>query len=160
MMTDRTTSINEMIETSNRICGFTGAGISTESDISDYRGKGGLWDRFQPVYYQEFLSDPEKRKLYWQRKIEMWPSLRDGEPNSGNFFFKKLYDRGKLIGLITQNIDGLHEKSGLPRDIIINLHGTNLDTPCLSYGFVYPSDRTYMQGPSGKRRNIPYPATA
>lgn len=141
-MTERNT-FHEIIETSDAICGFTGAGISTESGISDYRSKGGLWDRFQPVYYREFLSDPEKRKLYWQRKIEMWPSIRDGKPNSGHLFFKRLYDRGKLIGLITQNIDGLHEKSGLPRDCIVTLHGTNLDTRCLSCGAVYPSEEIF-----------------
>lgn len=133
----------EILKNSRHIVGFTGAGISTESGISDYRSKGGLWDRFQPVYYREFVNDPEKRRLYWERKIEMWPSIRDGKPNRGHLFFKQLYDDGKLIGLITQNIDGLHEKSGLPKDCIVNLHGTNLDTRCLSCGGIYPSEEIF-----------------
>ena len=138
---------NEQIETfktaidrSKRIVGFTGAGISTESDIPDYRSKGGIWDKFQPVYFDEFLSDEKKRFLYWQRKQELWKSMRGAVPNKGHMFFKHLYDERKLIGLITQNIDGLHEKSGLPKDIMVNLHGTNLEVICLECGFIVPSE--------------------
>ncbi len=72
----------ELITKSSRIVGFAGAGVGTESGISDYRSKGGLYDRFTPVYYDEFLPDEEKRRLYWQRKIEMWSSLRDTKPNA------------------------------------------------------------------------------
>ena len=128
------------IDRSKRIVGFTGAGISTESDIPDYRSKGGIWDKFQPVYFDEFLSDEKKRFLYWQRKQELWKSMRGAVPNKGHMFFKHLYDERKLIGLITQNIDGLHEKSGLPKDIMVNLHGTNLEVICLECGFIVPSE--------------------
>ncbi len=124
---------------SKKIVGFTGAGISTESGIPDYRSKGGIWDQFQPVYFDEFLADEKKRILYWQRKIELWEDLKNANPNRGHLFFKDLYDTGKLTGLITQNIDGLHEKSGLPREIIVNLHGTNLEVSCLKCGFILPS---------------------
>ena len=110
------------ISKSERIVGFTGAGISTESGIPDYRSKGGIWDKFQPVYFKEFISDEGKRILYWQRKQELWKDLSNALPNKGHLFFKHLYDEGKLVGLITQNIDGLHEKSGLPKEIIVNLH--------------------------------------
>jgi NAD-dependent deacetylase len=132
-----------LIDRSQKIVGFTGAGISTESGISDYRSKGGLWDRFTPVYYNEFLQDAQKRLLYWQRKVEMWPSIRDAKPNSGHLFFKRLYDEGKLLGLITQNIDGLHERSGLPEEIIVNLHGTGLYTRCLQCSKIFPSDEVF-----------------
>jgi len=128
------------IDRSKRIVGFTGAGISTESDIPDYRSKGGIWDKFQPVYFDEFLSDEKKRFLYWQRKQELWKSMRGAVPNKGHMFFKHLYDERKLIGLITQNIDGLHEKSGLPKDIMVNLHGTNLEVICLECGVIVPSE--------------------
>jgi len=128
------------IDRSKRIVGFTGAGISTESDIPDYRSKGGIWDKFQPVYFDEFLSDEKKRFLYWQRKQELWESIRGAVPNKGHMFFKRLYDERKLIGLITQNIDGLHEKSGLPKDIMVNLHGTNLEVICLECGVIVPSE--------------------
>jgi len=128
------------IDKSKRIVGFTGAGISTESDIPDYRSKGGIWDKFQPVYFDEFLSDEKKRFLYWQRKQELWKSMRGAVPNKGHMFFKHLYDERRLIGLITQNIDGLHEKSGLSKDIMVNLHGTNLEVICLECGFIVPSE--------------------
>jgi NAD-dependent deacetylase len=95
------------IDRSKRIVGFTGAGISTESDIPDYRSKGGIWDKFQPVYFNEFLSDEKKRFLYWQRKQELWESIRGAVPNKGHMFFKRLYDERKLVGLITQNIEEL-----------------------------------------------------
>lgn len=131
------------IERSDKIVGFTGAGISTESGIPDYRGKGGIWEKFQPVYYEEFISDENKRMLYWQRKQELWSDLIKAKPNKGHNFFKKLFDNGKLAGLITQNIDGLHEKSGLTKDLIVNLHGTNLETTCLDCGFTLPSEEVF-----------------
>jgi NAD-dependent deacetylase len=123
--------LRKIIEESNDIVGFTGAGISTESGISDYRSKGGIWDRFTPIYFQEFLREEEKRIEYWKRRMEMWPSIRDAKPNKGHLFFKTLYDRGKLLGIITQNIDGLHERSGVPEDRLVNIHGTGLYTRCL-----------------------------
>jgi len=131
------------ISESKRIVGFTGAGISTESGIPDYRSKGGIWDKFQPVYIEEFISDEGKRVLYWQRKQELWKDLSNALPNKGHLFFKHLYDEGKLAGLITQNIDGLHEKSGLPKDIIVNLHGTNLEVTCLDCGFTVPAQDVF-----------------
>lgn len=135
----------ELIKKSSRIVGFTGAGVSTESGISDYRSKGGLWERFTPVYYDEFLRDEEKRRLYWQRKIEMWPSLRDAQPNAGHRFFFQLHAAGKLSGLITQNIDGLHAKAGLPREKIVRIHGTNAEIICLSCGRILPAE-ALMEG--------------
>ncbi|ODS32556.1 MAG: NAD-dependent protein deacetylase [Candidatus Scalindua rubra] len=131
------------IDRSKKIVGFTGAGISTESGIPDYRSKGGIWDKFQPVYFEEFVSDEKKRILYWQRKQELWDDLSNASTNKGHMFFKHLYDEGKLVGLITQNIDGLHEKSGLPKDIIVNLHGTNLEVVCLDCGFTISSEKVF-----------------
>ena len=136
-------ALKSAISKSNRIVGFTGAGISTESGIPDYRSKGGIWDKFQPVYFEEFISDEGKRILYWQRKQELWKDLSNALPNKGHLFFKHLYDEGKLVGLITQNIDGLHEKSGLPKDIIVNLHGTNLEVTCLDCGFTVPAQDVF-----------------
>lgn len=120
------------IQQSSRIVGFTGAGISTESGIPDYRSQGGLWDRYQPVYFQDFLQSETSRREYWQRHADIWPTIRDAKPNSGHQLLQKLHEKGKLLGIITQNIDGLHEKSGIPPDIMANLHGTSLYTSCLS----------------------------
>lgn len=130
----------DILEQSSRIVGFTGAGVSTESGIADYRSQGGIWEKFKPVYLNEFIARADQRKLYWQRKQVMWESLKPARPGPAHFFFKHLYDSGKLNGLITQNIDGLHEKSGLPRDSIVNLHGTSLEIVCLDCGDIQPSD--------------------
>ena len=127
---------------SNRIVGFTGAGISTESGIPDYRSQGGIWDKFQPVYLDEFLADESKRLLYWQRKKALWQGIKDARVSKTHVFFKKLYDSNKLLGLITQNIDGLHEKSGLSKDVIINIHGTNLEVICLECKDITPAHET------------------
>jgi len=130
----------QLLQNSSHIVGFTGAGVSTESGISDYRSKGGIWQKFQPVYLQEFVEDAEKRKLYWQRKLEMWESLKNAAPGVAHRFFSSLHEQGKLLGLITQNIDGLHEKSGLPAEKIINLHGTSLEIICLSCSETQPAE--------------------
>ena len=131
---EKVRQFKKLLDTRNSILGFTGAGISTESGISDYRSQGGIWDRFQPVYFDEFLHDAEKRMLYWQRKVEMWPQIADAQPNRGHLFFGELHEQGKLLGLITQNIDGLHEKGGVPMEKIITLHGNAREIRCLSCG--------------------------
>jgi NAD-dependent deacetylase len=127
---------------SERIVGFTGAGISTESGIPDYRSQGGIWDKFQPVYLDEFLADEDKRLLYWQRKKALWQGIRDARVSKTHVFFKELYDSNKLLGLITQNIDGLHEKSGLPSHMLVNIHGTNLEVICMQCKDITPAHAT------------------
>lgn len=127
---------------STKIVGFTGAGISTESGIPDYRSQGGIWENFQPVYLDEFISDESKRLLYWQRKKALWKGIKDAKPGKTHLFFKNLYDEGRLVGIITQNIDGLHEKSGLPKEAIVNLHGTNLEIICLECFDITPAHET------------------
>ncbi len=135
------TQFRSILNDAERIVGFTGAGISTESGIPDYRSKGGIWDRYQPVYFDEFLRSEEKRKLYWQRRLEMWPAIRDAQPNAGHRFFVNLFRQKRLLGIITQNIDGLHEKSGIPPEMIVNLHGTALEVSCLQCGHTEPSEQ-------------------
>jgi NAD-dependent deacetylase len=130
------------LEKSERVVGFTGAGISTESGIPDYRSQGGIWDKFQPVYLDEFMADEDKRLLYWQRKKALWQGIRDATVSSTHEFFKELYDDGRLLGLITQNIDGLHEKSGLPGHMLVNIHGTNLEVICMQCKDITPAHQT------------------
>ncbi|MFP4613400.1 MAG: SIR2 family NAD-dependent protein deacylase [Spirochaetaceae bacterium] len=142
-MSDEVRRFAELVSAAERVAGFTGAGISTESGIPDYRGKGGIWNRFQPVYFDEFLNDPEKRRLYWQRKADVWPAVRDAEPNAGHRFFVDLCRAGKLLGVVTQNIDGLHEKSGLPRELVVNLHGNTRETTCLSCSYRVDSEEIF-----------------
>lgn len=133
-------AIRQRIASSSQIVVFTGAGISTESGIPDYRSQGGVWDRFQPVYFDEFLEREDKRLLYWQRKAELWPALVAAKPNAAHRFVRRLYDEGRLLGVITQNIDGLHELSGIPESRVVNIHGNTRETICLGCGAQLPTD--------------------
>jgi NAD-dependent deacetylase len=128
------------LEDSTRIVVFTGAGISTDSGIPDYRSQGGIWERFRPVYFDEFIESEEKRLLYWHRKQELWPALVAAEPNEAHHLVRRLYDEGRLLGVITQNIDGLHERSGIPASAIVNIHGNTRETVCLGCGALLPTD--------------------
>src|SRR5580658_6969610 len=116
--------IRAKIAASRRIVGFTGAGISTESGIPDFRSPNGVWAKYRTVYFDEFVSSREARAEYWRQKVENWPHVRDAQPNAGHRFFVALEQAGKLRALITQNIDGLHQRAGLPRTSVIELHGT------------------------------------
>ena len=129
------------IAASTAIVGFTGAGISTESGIPDYRGTGGIWTQYRVVTIQEFLASEEGRKEYWRRKSELWSSIHDAQPNSAHQAFTQLNNQGKLLRLITQNIDGLHQKAGLPADKIIELHGSSITTGCLECDYCIPTEK-------------------
>lgn len=111
---------------------FTGAGVSTESGISDYRSKGGLWDKFQPVYFDEFMTSEKARIEYWKRNTELYHQLERAKPNSAHMAIAKLHEMGLLYSVITQNIDGLHQISGFPDDKIIELHGNTRRVRCMS----------------------------
>lgn len=113
---------------------FTGAGISTESGIPDYRSKGGIWDKFRPVYFDEFMSSTNARIEYWRRKAELYHDLVQAKPNPAHMSLVKLYEMGLLEAVITQNIDGLHQESGLPDEKVIELHGNTRRVCCMSCG--------------------------
>ena len=127
-------NLADAIESVKQLVVFTGAGISTESGISDYRSQGGLWERYKPVTIQEFRADEDARRRYWQRKREIYPTFAAAEPNAGHRAIAELERRGKLQVLITQNIDGLHELAGNSPDRIIELHGTERWVKCLACG--------------------------
>ena len=95
---------------------FTGAGISTESGIPDYRSQGGIWEQFRPVYFDEFMTSESARIEYWRRKAELYPALKAAEPNAAHRALVQLYEMRLLDAVITQNIDGLHQKAGLPEE--------------------------------------------
>lgn len=122
---------------------FTGAGISTESGVSDYRSQGGLWQKYQPVTYQEFIESEDRRIEYWRRKKETYASMRDAQPNAGHKTLAALEERGILKGIITQNIDGLHQKAGSRS--VLEIHGTNMETICLDCGVTEPFDLAYKR---------------
>ncbi|MBN2299366.1 MAG: Sir2 family NAD-dependent protein deacetylase [Deltaproteobacteria bacterium] len=113
---------------------FTGAGISTESGIPDYRSKGGVWDKFRPVYFDEFMSSEAARMEYWRRKIELYSDLREARPNPAHIALARLCEMGLIEAVITQNIDGLHQAAGLPDEKVIELHGNSLRVRCMGCG--------------------------
>jgi len=141
-MENKINYLAEKLAQGNKNVVFTGAGISTESGISDYRSKGGLWDRFKPIYLDEFMSSRSARADYWRRKCELYEQLDDAAPNAAHYALAALHDKGLLDLLITQNIDGLHQKSGLPDDKVIELHGNTTRVRCMSCDVIVPLDET------------------
>ncbi len=113
---------------------FTGAGISTESGIPDFRSKGGIWDKYRPVYFDEFMSSKDARIEYWKQKAELYPDLMKAKPNPAHMSVAGLYEIGLIEAVITQNIDGLHQESGIPDENVIELHGNTLRARCMSCG--------------------------
>lgn len=132
--------VREWISAAERIVGFTGAGISTESGIPDFRSPNGVWARNRTVYFDEFVANRDDRIEYWRQKVEAWPEIRDARPNDGHRAFVHLAESGKLRAMITQNIDGLHQKSGLPPELVLELHGTTVEVACLSCDYRVGSD--------------------
>ena len=137
------------IAAASNIVGFTGAGISTESGIPDFRSPGGVWARNRIIEFDEFCASREARVEAWRQRVEMWPSMRDARPNPGHDAFVELERRGKLRAMITQNIDGLHQRAGQSPDLTIELHGTNLWAACLSCARRIPMDEAIGRVESG-----------
>jgi NAD-dependent deacetylase len=122
------------IERASSIVIFTGAGISTESGIPDFRSPGGLWTKMAPINFDEFLKSPEMRREAWRRKFEIDKTVVAAEPNKGHMAIARLVDMGKVSHVITQNIDNLHQNSGVPAEKIIELHGNGTYAKCLDCG--------------------------
>ncbi len=137
-MAEKIERVVQKIKDSQRLIVFTGAGISTESGIPDYRSQGGIWDKFRPVYFDEFMSSQDARIRYWQQRLDMEKGLANAKPNKGHKAIARLHELGLLTAVITQNIDGLHQESGLPDDKIIELHGNTRRVRCMSCKKVIP----------------------
>lgn len=133
-------SARRMVEQANSIVGFTGAGISTESGIPDFRSPNGIWARNRTVYFDDFVRSEQERIEYWRQKVASWPDMRDAKPNAGHQAFVELARQGKLKAMITQNIDGLHQASGLDPGLVWELHGNGTVSSCLSCGDRTPMD--------------------
>jgi NAD-dependent deacetylase len=134
-MNDDIASLRSMIEQARRIVVFSGAGISTESGIPDYRSPGtGTWEKMKPIYFQDFVASAEARREAWRRRFESDATLRAAEPNRGHRAVARLVREGKVHAVITQNIDGLHQASGIPDDQVIELHGNTTYATCLACG--------------------------
>ncbi len=142
--------VREWVDSAQRVVGFSGAGISTESGIPDFRSPNGVWANNRIVEYSEFVSSYAGRVEYWRQKALAWPEMREAEPNPGHLAFVELYRQGKLHALITQNIDGLHQKAGLPPEIVHEIHGTTLEALCLDCGDRISSDEACARVEGGE----------
>ena len=140
-----------LIAGASRIVGFTGAGISTESGVPDFRSPNGVWARNRTVDFQEFVSSEAGRVEYWRQKAEAWPAMREAKPNAGHHAFVELHRQGRLLALVTQNIERLHQRSGLPAETVLELHGTTTEAECLTCGDRITSDEACRRIEAGER---------
>jgi NAD-dependent deacetylase len=124
-------ALRDLIEDAQRIVPFTGAGISTECGIPDFRSPGGLWTKNQPIPFDAFLASQEMRDEAWRRRFAMEENFAQARPGRGHRALASLYRAGKVPGLITQNIDNLHQASGIATDDIVELHGNTTYALCL-----------------------------
>ena len=131
------TEFREMVDAAKRIVLFTGAGISTDSGIPDFRSPGGVWTRMKPIDFSDFMRSDAARRETWKRRFDMEPTLRQATPNRGHRACAELIRLGKASCVITQNIDGLHQDSGIPDDKVIELHGNTTYAHCLDCGQRY-----------------------
>jgi NAD-dependent deacetylase len=146
----------EMIKEAQKILVFSGAGLSTESGVPDFRSPGGLWEKYDPMdfYYQKIISDERARTKYWEMIKDVYEILDKAAPNRAHLAIKALEDMGKLLAIVTQNIDGLHHEAGNSPDKIIEIHGTVATISCLSCGKQYEKDEIIRRLHSGVK--VPY----
>jgi NAD-dependent deacetylase len=135
-----TESLAALVAASRRGVAFTGAGISTESGIPDFRSPGGLWTNNQPIPFDQFVASQEMRNEAWRRKFALEDKFRAAKPGRGHRALARLVADGKLSTVITQNIDNLHQESGVPAEKVIELHGNGTYAVCLACALRYEID--------------------
>jgi NAD-dependent deacetylase len=131
-MPDAIESLAQALASSQRMVAFTGAGISTESGIPDFRSPGGIWSRMQPIEFDHFVNSEEMRREAWRRKIALDSDFRAAAPNRGHRALAALVAAGRMSAIITQNVDGLHQAAGVPDEQVIELHGNTTYAHCLA----------------------------
>jgi NAD-dependent deacetylase len=148
-MNDEIRQIANKIKQGGKNVVFTGAGISTESGIPDYRSQGGIWDKFRPVYFDEFMSSRDSREEYWRRWVALYQGITEALPNAAHMALARLEQMGLLQAVITQNIDGLHQASGMADENIIELHGNTCRIRCMSCRNISPIDEVQQRLAAG-----------
>ena len=133
-------SLIRMVREADRVVAFTGAGISTESGIPDFRSPGGIWTKFRPIDFQDYIASADMRAEAWRRKFAMEPTFRAARPGRGHNAIAHLVRVGKVRHVITQNIDNLHQMSGVPENRVIELHGNTTYARCLDCGLRHEID--------------------
>jgi len=121
-----------LIDAARVVVPFTGAGISTECGIPDFRSPGGIWTKHRPIPFDEFLSSQEMRNEAWRRRFAMEEHFAKARPGRGHLALASLYRAGKSPGVVTQNIDNLHQSSGISPEHVVELHGNNTYAVCLA----------------------------
>lgn len=137
---DGVARLSDLIVEAERVAVFTGAGISTESGIPDFRSPSGLWTRMKPILFQDFVRSRDIRREAWKRRFEGEDTIAKAEPNAGHRAIARLVEQGKITDVITQNVDGLHQRAGVPEAKLIEVHGTVRFCKCLSCGARYEND--------------------
>lgn len=145
-MSDR---LAEVWRRATKVVMLTGAGVSTASGIPDFRSAGGRWANYQPVTLQEFRADHRSRVDYWRYKGETWQLIRQAPANPAHQALTRLARADRIHTLVTQNVDGLHERSGFPEDRLVHIHGTDSRVQCLACGRVEPREGAQKQWESG-----------
>jgi NAD-dependent deacetylase len=124
----------ELMKQAQRIVALTGAGISTESGIPDFRSPGSIWQQLPPVNYQDFISKPEARQQYWQTRRNLFAQVLSARPNAAHMALAELERKKSLLGIVTQNFDGLHHDAGNNAEHIVEMHGTSRAAACTLCG--------------------------
>jgi len=124
--------LRDLVEGATTVVPFTGAGISTECGIPDFRSPGGIWTKNQPILFDDFLASQEMRNEAWRRRFAMEEHFGKARPGRGHLALASLYRAGKAPGVVTQNIDNLHQSSGIAPEHVVELHGNNTYAVCLS----------------------------
>ncbi len=128
---DQTALLAAWLDEARSGIAFTGAGISTESGIPDFRSPGGLWSKNEPIEFQDFLDSPDARKESWRRRFAIEDTFAAARPTLGHQVLADYLAAGALSHIVTQNIDNLHQTSGIPEDRIIELHGNTTYAACI-----------------------------
>ena len=135
---DSVEQLAALLADAQRIVFFTGAGISTESGIPDFRSPGtGLWNQIKPIQFQDFIGSEEVRTESWRRRFTGERLMENAQPNKGHLSVARLVEEGRCLAVITQNVDNLHQDAGVPKEQVIELHGNASYATCLSCGIRY-----------------------
>jgi NAD-dependent deacetylase len=142
-MSESVERLSALVRGARRIVVFTGAGISTESGIPDFRGPGGVWTKYDPgeFHIDKFLASPESRRRYWMRVTEFYKEIVKAMPNAAHYAVAQLERMGKLGAVITQNVDGLHQLAGCAPENVVEVHGSHRFVSCLKCGHSHPRAR-------------------
>ncbi len=157
---DVKTAIEELralVDGAGTIVPFTGAGISTECGIPDFRSPGGIWTRMRPIDFSDFIASQEARDESWRRRFAMEEQFGGAKPGRGHMALASLYRIGKSPGVVTQNIDNLHQASGISAEHVIELHGNTTYATCLDCAARYelPWVRARLDAAEGRAPSCP-----